>query len=366
MVEVDLMVPALADAEVDEDKMAAVAVRKDMLNMLLADLIHSGAVDGAKAKLDALSDALEAIIAASQQQTEAMGEASDESSLNELGPEMKGRFERMKNRFADIDEAIEEAMDLLRPQSLSVFSERRRGRREGDTSRYGRMRDRDEVGRFAPEDERGYSRRRGGYRGEQERDEEGRFMSEGRRSRGRDMDEDEGRYGGYRGEQERDEEGRFISEGRRSRGRNMDEDEGRYGGGRRAMGREYDEDERRYGSRDRNQGGWYGDREGHSEASRRGWRSSRQGGESGWYGDPEGHSEAARRGWSERRDEYDEGRYRSRPRYEDEDRRYESRRREDDDERYGRGGRNRSGHGGWSGDPRGHSEAARKGWEHRR
>jgi hypothetical protein len=398
VVEVDLLIPALEDAEVDQEKRAAVAVRKDMLNILLSDLIQSGSADGARGKLDALSDALDAVIAASQQETEAIGQASDQATLNAVGPEMKTRYERMKDRFADIDEAIEEAMDLLAPQSLSVSSARRRGRRENEMPRYSSTRDRDEQGRFLPEDERGYSRRRGGYRGEQERDEEGRFVSEGRRSRGRDMEEDEGRYGGYRGERERDEEGRFASEGRRSRGRNMDEDEGRYGGGRRSMGREDDEDERRYGSRDRDRGqggwfgdreghseasrrgwerpehgesGWYGDREGHSEASRRGWRSGRHG-ESGWYGDREGHSEAARRGWeeghrSQRRDEDD---YRSRSRSEDDDRRYESRRgggrSDDDDERYGRSGRSRGGHGGWSGDPEGHAEAARKGWEHRR
>jgi hypothetical protein len=363
LVEVDLLVPTLEDAEIDEDKMAAVAVRKDMLNILLADLIQSGAADGAKGKLDALSEMLDAVIAASQQQTEAFVEASDEAALDPLGPEMRTRYEGMKNRFADIHESIEEAMDLLRPQSLSVFSGRRRGRRGGGMSRYSSMPARDEQGRSQSEDDRGYLRRRSGYRGEQERDEEGRFVSEGRRSRSRNMGEDEGRYGGYRGERERDEEGRFVSEGRRSR-RNMDEDEGRYGGGRRSMGREYDEDERRYGSRDRGQGGWYGDREGHSEASRRG--------EHGWYGDRQGHSEAARRGWeeehrSQRRDEDD---YRGRSRSEDDDRRYESRRGggryEEDDERYGRSGRSRGGHGGWSGDPEGHAEAARKGWEHRR
>jgi len=44
--------------------------------------------------------------------------------------------------------------------------------------------------------------------------------------------------------------------------------------------------------------GWYGDREGHSEASRRGWDNPHHG-ESGWYGDPEGHSETSRRGWKD-------------------------------------------------------------------
>ncbi len=200
------------------------------------------------------------------------------------------------------------------------------------------------------------------------------------------------RGGGYRGEQDRDEEGRYRSEGRRSRSRGEDEDEGRYGGGyggdRRSMGRG-DEDEGRYRSRSsgegrgREQGGWFGDLEGHSEAFRRGWeRSGRC--ESGWYGDPEGHSQASRRGWeeghrSQRRDEdysrRGEGRYGRGSDYDDEDRRggyggrYESRRgggRDGDDERYERSGRSRGGHGDWSGDPEGHSEAARRGWEYRR
>lgn len=153
------------------------------------------------------------------------------------------------------------------------------------------------------------------------------------------------------------------------------------------------------GSRGRSHGGWFGDPEGHSEASRRGWeereggsryssrsrdyddddrRSSRDGyyrerdeegrfasrgerdydddrrgssggrGHGGWFGDPEGHSEASRRGWEER----------------DGGSRYSSRSRDDDDDRrYARG---RSGHGGWFGDREGHSEASREGWDRRR
>jgi hypothetical protein len=66
-----------------------------------------------------------------------------------------------------------------------------------------------------------------------------------------------------------------------------------------------------------------------------------------------------RQGRSSRR----EDEYRSRSRH-DEDRRYESRPRSDDDDdrRSSSGGR---GHGGWSGDPDGHSEASRRGWDRR-
>src|SRR6267378_1600681 len=89
-------------------------------------------------------------------------------------------------------------------------------------------------------------------------------------------------------------------------------------------------------------------------------------GHGGWYGDPEGHSEASRRGWEER------GGSRARYRDDDDDRRYSRSRDEegrftssrsryaydDDDDR--RGSR---GHGGRFGDPEGHSEASRHGWE---
>jgi len=209
---------------------------------------------------------------------------------------------------------------------------------------------------------------------ERERDERGRFVSDDddrdyrRRSSGRSRyDDDDER----RSMPRRDEEGRFT----RSRSRYSDDDD----------------DDRRDS---RGHGGWYGDAEGHSEASRRGWeerggsraryrdddddrrysrsrdeegrftssrsrysdddddrRGSR--GHGGWFGDPEGHSEASRRGWEER------GGTRTRSRADDDDDRRSSRSRyRDDDDDDGRGGRR---HGGWYGDPEGHSEAARRG-----
>ncbi|MFD1807288.1 hypothetical protein ACFSHQ_01825 [Gemmobacter lanyuensis] len=163
------------------------------------------------------------------------------------------------------------------------------------------------------------------------------------------------------------------------------------------MGR-YDDDDRRSSrgrgddySRDHGQGGWFGDYEGHSEASRRGWEHrreddrgsggrsssryddddrrssrgrgddySRDHGQGGWFGDPEGHSEASRRGWENRRDDDRGSGSRSSSRYEDDDRRSSRGRGRDDD--YGRD----HGQGGWFGDSEGHSEASRRGWENRR
>ncbi len=189
-------------------------------------------------------------------------------------------------------------------------------------------------------------------------------------------------------ERERDDQGRFVSD-----------DDRDYGGRRSYRGRERDDDDRRYSSRDRDDdrgrghGGWFGDPEGHSEASRRGWDDRRDDdrryatrsrdddrsygrrdydddrgrGHGGWYGDPEGHSEASRRGWDDRRggshDRDDDRRSYSRGR--DDNGRYASRDR-DDDRRYSRRDDDDRGHGGWFGDSRGHAEAARRGWDHRR
>lgn len=192
-------------------------------------------------------------------------------------------------------------------------------------------------------------------------------------------------------DRDRDDRGRFISDDEDDRNRS------RYGAERYGASRRYDEDDR-----GRGHGGWYGDQGGHSEASRRGWdeRRSFRGdreddddrgyrsrgrdydddddrgrGRSGWYGDAEGHSEASRRGWDERRsgsryDDDDDRRYRGGPARDeegrflsrdDDDRDYRTRRRSDD---YDRDDHDR-GRGGWFGDSRGHAEAARRGWDER-
>jgi hypothetical protein len=105
----------------------------------------------------------------------------------------------------------------------------------------------------------------------------------------------------------------------------------------------YDEDD----GRGHGRGGWFGDSEGHSEASRRGWERGDHG-DSGWYGDPEGHSEASRRGW-------DNPRHRPSGWFGDSEGHSEAARRGWDNPRHRPSG--------WFGDPEGHSEASRRGWE---
>lgn len=167
---------------------------------------------------------------------------------------------------------------------------------------------------------------------------------------------------------ERDDQGRFMSSrdggngGGRSRGSSRYEDEERYGSGR---GRYDDRDDYR-SSRSSGGGGRgyddYDDRDAGYSRRGRGDDEGRDHGQGGWFGDSRGHSEAARRGWENRG-----GSSRS-SRYDDEDD-YRSR---SSSSSGGRGGRDYDdddrdhGRGGWFGDSRGHSEAARRGWENRR
>jgi hypothetical protein len=251
---------------------------------------------------------------------------------------------------------------------------------------------------------------------ERERDERGRFVSDDeddrdyrRRSSSRsryDDDDDDRRFSRSRSMPARDDEGRFTcsrsrydEDDYRHRSMPARDDEGRFTSSR---SRYNDDDDDRRGSR--GQGGWYGDAEGHSEASRRGWEErggsrsryrdddrrrsmpardddgrfmssrsrydddeddDRRGGRGhgGWYGDPEGHSEASRRGWDERggsRSRYrDDDRRHSMPGRDDDGRFTSSRSRYDDDDDDDR--RGSRGHGGWYSDPEGHSQAARRG-----
>jgi hypothetical protein len=339
-VEEEIVVPALKDSGFDEAKIVASEIRKDLINILLADLLQDEDEESAEPRLEALARQFDALIEAHQTDEESIRTAiqSAEGESPSLGSRLATRYDRLKQRFADIDDNFEDAVDMLAPRRLSVPSRRRQSRRYSDT------RERRQQARF--EEDNGYSR------GGPERDDQGRFLSEGAsRSRSRFQGDDE-HYGprslGSMG-RDRDDEGRFAPRGAPYEGRGQrgwyGEPEGRseaMRGGGQGRPREYDEDERyrsRGGGQGRGRSGWYGDPEGHSEASPRGWQRSGHG-ESGWYGDPEGHSRAARRGWDESRE--GEGPYGSRSRYEDDNRQgYQGRPRPseyDDQRRPPRGG----------------------------
>ena len=265
------------------------------------------------------------------------------ADLVAIGEKLQARKSELTNKagqgalHAEL-RSITNSANLSREKDMASYQRGRdyedrgsRYRDEDDTSRR-----RDDHGRFLSDED--YGSRRGqerGYRGIPERDEYGRFMSDrdrgyGSSSRGRSSYDDEGYSSRGQRMPERDEQGRFMSDDE-SRGQGY------------SRGRDYERDD---------------------ERDRRSARSSHHG---GWFGDPEGHAEASRRGWDEREGERrsyrDEGRS-----YRDDERRgssqgggrrYEHRSRDDEQDE-------RRGHSGWFGDPEGHSEASRRGWEHRR
>lgn len=363
--------------------------RADLVKLLLGDLLDPASDPRRAAKWRVLCEELGALIAAEEAE-----ETGVFARLAAAGVELRPPGEGADEDRAGGAEATTGG-SLPAPRALRLQGAAKGGRlhEESETMRRNTP-DRDERGRFMSDDDDrddGRSSRASG----RQRDEEGRFTS--------GDDRGDGGRGSRAYGRRRDEEGRFMSDDRSSgssgyrddeRGyRSRDDDDRRYG----ARSRD---DDRRY-SRDHGQGGWFGDPEGHSEASRRGWedrdrgrsmasrrededrrygrsydddrrrsrddddrRYSRDRGQGGWFGDPEGHSEASRRGWEGRRSDDDDDRgYRARGGrggYDDDRRR--SRYEDDDDDRYSRD----RGQGGWFGDPEGHSEASRRGWESRR
>ncbi len=196
----------------------------------------------------------------------------------------------------------------------------------------GNERPRDEYGRFMSDDEdddRGgggrsrSSRGRGGYD-----EDDGRGYGGGRSRAAQSRDRDD--YGRFISEDEDGGRGRGGSRGGGGRSRYEDDGDGR--GGWFGDSEGHSRASRLGWERSDHEGsGWYGDPEGHSEASRLGWEhrddrgrdgrgGSRDSGRGrgryaddddrggrggsnrgGWFGDSEGHSRASRRGWDDRR-----------------------------------------------------------------
>ena len=123
-VEYEILVPALNDAGVDEDKIAAIAIQKDIINLLLADLLRDESGQFGQAKLEALAKQFDALLAGADGEDNGLFAivSAAESSIPGLNAQMKARYERTKQRFANMDEAIGEAMVMLAPRRLSVPS----------------------------------------------------------------------------------------------------------------------------------------------------------------------------------------------------------------------------------------------------
>jgi len=395
----DQMVLVACSAEPDLAQVATLErLRRDLAKIVIRFTLNSASEKHQAAQLLLLKELLPGTLKlqslSSWQKSYKVKALSTEELRNRLQQIASDLRDRPKLQIQDLSPHLLRLEEKLSSNSLE----------ESDMSRDSSERERDEYGRFVSDGDRG------GRRSYSGRDDQ-------RRSNSRDDDDD------------------------RRRARSRDDDDDR----RRSSSRD-DDDDRRRSRDDDDRRGWYGDSEGHAEAARRGWedrdrgssrsmpsdyrdddrrygrrdddddrrygRSSRDDdrGQGGWFGDPEGHSEASRRGWENR----EGSTRRSSSRYEDDDRRSSNRGRDDegrftsgggrgsrdDDDRSsnyrardeegrftsssrGRGrnddddrrrsrsdydddNRGRRDNPGWSGDPEGHAEAARKGWEHRR
>jgi hypothetical protein len=363
IIEEEILVPMAEEKGVDPEFLARSGVERDLVKLLLRDALSNPDPSTLGARTKVLGERALELIEMEEKPRQGLLALAKAAGVD-LAEVQRQAVER-NNQLSEAAER--RSVNVPAPRSLRTWGGRTTKHAEENDymPRQSNMRERDDQGRFMSDDDDYRGRGRGGSYGRSDDDDYGR-----------------GRGGSYgRGnDRERDEQGRFMSEDDdrgRGRSRSMssrsdyDDDyrSSRRGGGR---GSDYDDDRRR------GQGGWFGDSEGHSEASRRGWQrpghgesgwfgdseghseASRRGwqnsdhGESGWYGDPEGHSEASRRGW--------EGRRGSSSRYDDErgNGRRSSRGSDYDDDR-----RSSRGHGGWFGDPEGHSEASRRGWDRR-
>lgn len=402
IIEEEIFYPACRD-HMEDKQLDEAQVEHDSAKTLINELLSGGPEDPFyNAKVAVLAEQVKHHI----QEEEGIAE-SIFAHAKAAGVDTDAIAEKLRSRKAELMSRVEEdSLPRPKPRSFRII---------------GGKQVEENMGRYDRDEDRGYSQSRGSYRQEDDnrgrgrntpdRDDQGRFVSdddyrsgrsatsrsrydEDRQNGGRSQsgwygdseghseasrrgwehreddgrsrhDEDDYRTNGGRNTRDRDDRGRFMSE---------DEGRGRYGQSGRG-GYRQDEDDNRGRSRnmpDRDEYGRFmsdddyrSSRESRSRQDE-GRRQSGGRGQSGWYGDPEGHSEASRRGWEHRegtgrgsRDDEDRsyrssnerGGYQSRSSY--------SRNQDEDSRQTG-------GRGGWFGDPEGHSEASRRGWDHRR
>jgi hypothetical protein len=384
-----VLYPALQEAKVEENLINEASVYYDLAKFLLRDVLGTRADDRLRdAKVAALAQMVEHPVAKEEQPRQgllAKAGGIDDAAL----------VARMQERRKALEADRESGMSEPMPSGTSNRHSRstRHPGEEETMPQHGP--DRDEHGRFMSHDDNRRSRGGRGYGG-MEDDDRGRAMqSRGGRSYEQDDDyrgrggsgRDQGRGGWFGDPQGHSQASRMGWDERRREGSDRGES-GWFGDprGHSDASRRGWETRRREGTD--HDSGWHGDPEGHSEASRRGWETRRREGtdhDSGWHGDPEGHSQASRMGWETRRREGtdrfgddDRGRGRSGGGYESHgggrghgygggyENEGRGSRMSGGYEGRGYGGGRDQGQGGWFGDPEGHAEASRRGWESRR
>jgi hypothetical protein len=334
-IEEELFYPACRENEVDADVLDEAQVEHDGAKVLISELLSLPPdSDYYDAKVNVLSEYIRHHVAEEEKEDDGIFAKARASGvdLEALGAQLRARKQKLAAEMG-------ERARPPKPISLFVFGAGPINKEYGQMGRMG-GRDRHDQRRFMSDDDDGRYGGRGRSSSSRERDEHGRFMS----------DDDRGGNGHRRqssasGYSDRDDRGRFMSDD--DRGGNG----GRFGGG------SFDRDEERdYSSRSSRSGRYEDDDQDRGSRSGSGRSRGR-----GSFGDREAQSQASQRGWDERDS--------SRSRHDDD---YDDRRhsrgssRADDDEDDRRSSRSGGrGHGGWFGDPEGHSQAAQRGWEER-
>jgi hypothetical protein len=115
-VEREVLAPALSQAGSDEQKLVAGAIQKDIINLLLADLLRGNSREFGQAKLEALAKQFDAHVEEADAEDTGMFAIVSlaERSNPGLNAQMKARYERHKSRFANMDESIGEARSCWR------------------------------------------------------------------------------------------------------------------------------------------------------------------------------------------------------------------------------------------------------------
>ena len=136
VVEQDILAPALKSAGAEDEKLAAIAIHKDIMNWLLADLLSGDDRQFAQARLEALAKQFGAHVEDADAEDHGLFAivSSAEAANPTLNAQMKERYDRVKSRFANVDESIGEAIAMLAPRRLSVPSSSQRNRREYEMS----------------------------------------------------------------------------------------------------------------------------------------------------------------------------------------------------------------------------------------
>jgi hypothetical protein len=92
-VEQEILIPALRDAAVDDQAIGSVEVHKDIINLLLADLLENGTKEFARAKVDALAKQVDALVESAEREGQGLFEAmtSAEATIPSLNSQIKAR-----------------------------------------------------------------------------------------------------------------------------------------------------------------------------------------------------------------------------------------------------------------------------------